>query len=165
MSKTTPVFMITICVILLISLVCSTVFMFLVFLPGTETTITELNQTYNGSVLDITATDIQIVDASYRDKDRIYIEVRFIVNNTSKRNYDLAGYRFNSYVDDVTAYGSSYAYSNDAGEDLSGTIAPGKSAVGYYSVYASKGAKKVEIHIEETDKKTVIFILDMPPVG
>ena len=131
--------------------------------PQTQT-ITGLNETYHGSVLNITATDVKVVKDPY-DKSCIHIEVRFVVENVSNKDFNMGGYLIDPYVDDVTAYGSVSAYSNKAGESLQGTIAPGKSAVGYYSVLASKDAKVVEIQIEESSNRKAIFIFDVPSAG
>lgn len=163
MSKKASVFTVVICIIGIISSLFFTGFMFVQFfsIKTNTQTITELNRTYHGSVLNITATDIKTIDDSL-NKDGICIAVRFVIENKSDTDFRMGGSLINPYVDDITADGDTYAFFNEPGEGLNGTIAPGKSSVGYYSIHASKDAKVVEIQIKESSNTKVIFVFNVP---
>ncbi len=124
--------------------------------------ITALNQTYEGTIVDIKATDMKVVNDPLEDAG-VIIGVRFVITNKTKKDFYLGPSSFSAYVDDIVADGRTTTDFNEAGEELGGNIAPGKSAVGYYAVEASKDAQKVEIRIEEVfEKKYATFIFDIP---
>ena len=126
--------------------------------------ITELNQTYNGPLLKITATDIKSISSPYNEEE-IIIGVRFIIENSSTNNFLLSPINFSAYVDNITAQGSINSELNVAGEKLNGEIASGKSAKGFYAVEAPKDAKQIEVRIEEAfEKSYAVFVFDVPAI-
>lgn len=126
--------------------------------------ITELNQQYEGEVLKIFASDIQVVSDPFKN-DSVIIGIRFVIENASEKDFFLGPSSFSAYIDDIVTQGQTTTNFNEAGEELHGNIAPGKSVAGYYSVNASKSADKVEIRIEEIfERKYATFIFDIPPI-
>lgn len=122
--------------------------------PESET-ITELNQTYEGTLLNITATDIQFVRNSL---DACVVGVHLVVENVSGKSFILARSDIDTYIDDVAKIRT---IEPSFGEDLpTVTIEPGKRAEGYVSVDAPEDAEVIELYYDGT----LVFIFDIPPI-
>ena len=126
--------------------------------------ITELNQSYNGSILKITATDIKAIHDS--GTDNIIVGVKFIVENVSNNDFYLSGKNTSAYVDDVTTSENGGYLFDASGKELGGNIAPGKRSEGYRSVCCSRNAKVVEFSFEESYNlsQNVFFAFDLSAI-
>ena len=124
--------------------------------------ITDLGEPYEGSILNITATDIQAICTQ---EDEYYVSVRFAVENTSAQNARIMGGGVTAYVDDIVmkrAADKERFFNKDGGELIT-TIAPGKQTEGYVCAYISKYAKSIEIHFPENHREHATFLLEIPP--
>lgn len=128
--------------------------------------ITELNQTYEGLLLNITATEIRYAQVVMFHYDELTVSVNFIVENVSNEETFFDARLINVYIDDVAA-SPTIALRVGATLGTSIKLAPGKRTQGYHSVTAPNDAKTVELHIRTDwgDADTVvIFSLDIPPI-
>ena len=125
------------------------------------TTITELNQPYEGSVLRITATEIETINYP---SGGMVVSIKFVVENVSKSESRLIwGNDMEGYIDDVaTSQTFIIGYPDLIGQ----TIAPGKRAEGYYCLPCSKDAKIIEVRIRDAkySEQFAVFVFDIPPV-
>ncbi len=126
--------------------------------------ITELNQTYEGSILKITATDIKAVQSVY-SSDEIVIGVQFTVENVSNEEVLLTTSSIQAFYDDFVADSASEDFlADDFG--VSVEIPPGKRAIRAYYLKAPKDVSAIELRFPEgyLSKQYATFIFDVPPV-
>jgi len=131
--------------------------------------ITELNQKFEASTFNITATNIRVISSDKGNDSGSIIGVEFLVENTSKGDihFGSRSYPIQAYVNDfevVVAYGEYFG--NSTTQSLTGRIMSGRKAAGYYSVYAPFDAEVIEVQIryQRSPPRYVIFKFDVPPV-
>ena len=128
------------------------------------TTITELNESYHGSILKITATDLKALP-NPDNADEILVGIKFKYENVSKNDSFLIwGSNIEGYIDDVAVGHWGEHYFNEPEVGLIGTkLSPGKQTAGYYCLRASKDAKNIEVRItEKYNQKYVSFVFKIP---
>lgn len=133
-------------------------------------TITELGKTYEESGIKITATDIITLPLkeSSTKKDYVAVAVKFVVNNDSDSVFRIGSSFMDVYVDDVLV--QSRGIVSDANRDklpggiISGSIAPGKRAEGYWIVDVPKDTRQIEMISKIQYENFVSFVFDVPPL-
>ena len=131
--------------------------------PKEATVITELNQPYEHNGLRITATDIKSINDPFSDKIIVGIKWEF-ENISNSDRYITESTNVTAYVDDSATDRAFDPYFDSILN--SGNIAPGKRASAYYSVAASKDAKRIELCYKDDYwcNVNVTFAFDIPPV-
>jgi archaellum component FlaG (FlaF/FlaG flagellin family) len=127
---------------------------------GASESITGLNQFYLGKVLKVAVTDMNILENSV-ESDSIIIETLFDIENISANDFLLYNSSITAYVDGVA---TERAWASNSEELSRTTIAPGKRAVGHFTVNASKDAEKIELHCDEGQNNPIVFVFDIATI-
>ena len=135
--------------------------------PGTGVTpITELNQPFKSSVIEITATEIKAIPDPEQEGNTL-VGVNFVVENVSNKDFYIPG-NINTYVDNVLMSDtfSARMFGKNSRDLMSRAIlAPQKSTIGYYCVHVPKDTKNIEIHIDWIESIPIVFNLEVPVVS
>lgn len=126
---------------------------------NTETMVEEvkeqifgLNETAVFDTLKITATEIKESKGKSffeAEEGKVFVGINFTVENISDEEQTVSSLLlFDGYVDDISC---DYSFSAGVAFDsktVDGTIAPGKKAVGYYTIEAPENWAKIELDVK-----------------
>ena len=143
--------------LVLVSLVC-------IACSSNAKVVTELNQTYRGSRVNITALEIKSVELPKLDSgDEMVVLVKFAIENTTKS--DEYACIYSASVDGMETSDSFWqdALVNSE-KKISVIITPGKRAEGYLGAVVPKGTKTIEFRVADigAQNKYAVFLLDTP---
>lgn len=136
--------------------------------PKKTEPVLEINKTYEGSWIDVTAYDIKAFETpELKENNQILVIVGFEIKNTaSQKDYYVGS--CDLYVDDIAVSENLLnGVEKGAEQRLNATkLAPGKRTRGYVGANVPSGAQNLEVRIDDDDATdtSAVFILDIPPV-